>query len=232
MKAKFTLLYAISGIMTLGPLTHSDNTAAQTHNDKHYTIDSTYTLTRDTTATDIAKDWDALLPHAVEALEYKNEVLYVMNTGDTISRHGGTRAWRNNNPGCLVYGDFARQRGAIGKGGKFAVFPDYETGRNALADLLRSDAYRNLSIERAITKYAPPHENNVAVYKKRLRKMTGLALGTKIRDLDSLALNKVADAICVIEGWVEGKTERRPGNGDMMAAAKTKLMRDSMQNTL
>ena len=62
--------------------------------------------------------------------------------------------------------------------------------------------------------------------------MTGLALGTKIRDLDSLALNKVADAICVIEGWVEGKTERRPGNGDMMAAAKTKLMRDSMQNTL
>lgn len=232
MKAKFTLLYAISGIMTLGLFTHSDNTTAKTHNDKHYTIDSTYTLTRDTTATDIDKDWDALLPHAVEALEYKNEVLYVMNTGDTISRHGGTRAWRNNNPGCLVYGDFSRQRGAIGKGGRFAVFPDYETGRNALADLLRSDKYRNLSIERAITKYAPPHENNIALYKKRLRDMTGLALGTKIRDLDSLALNKVADAICVIEGWVEGGTERRPGNGNMMAAAKTKLMRDSMQNTL
>ncbi len=225
----------LSGIITLGMTLRASDTTATTYDMNNETpvkwnADSTYLFPRDTTTIDI--DWDKLMPHAVEALEYKKEILYVMNTGDTIRRRGGTRAWRNNNPGCLVYGNFTREKGAIGKGGKFAVFPDYETGRNALADLLRTDKYRNLSIERAIIKYAPPYENDVATYKKRLHKLTGLTLTKKLGDLDSVAMNKVADAICVIEGWREGKVEHHAAHTNMMAAAKAKLVQDSTQNTL
>lgn len=234
MKAKFTLPYMLGGMMTLGMFLNSSNTSAKSY-DSHdndstkHSIDSTYLLPQDTAAIEI--DFSKLMPHAVEALEYKKEVLYVMSTGDTVRRCGGTRAWRNNNPGCLVYGKYTREKGAIGKGGKFAVFPDYETGRNALADLLRSDKYRNLSIERAITKYAPPYENDVATYKKRLSKLTGLTLNKKLCDLDSAGVNKVADAICTIEGWREGKIEYSTAN-NMLASTKTKLMHDSIQNTL
>src|ERR1700722_2973672 len=53
-------------------------------------------------------------------------------------------SWRNNNPGNLLIGDFARRNGAIGWAGcikdtnyKFAVFPDYATGRQAQAKRLK-----------------------------------------------------------------------------------------------
>jgi hypothetical protein len=52
-----------------------------------------------------------------------------------------TISWRNNNPGNHSIGPFARKNGAIGAAGKipnkknldlkFAVYPDYETGRKA-----------------------------------------------------------------------------------------------------
>lgn len=225
----------LGSLMTLCMTLHSNNTAATSYDTKHSDtikdiVNNIYLLPRDTVDIDI--DFFCPEPHLVKAIEHKKEVLYVMNTGDTICRQGGTRAWRNNNPGCLVYGKFTTERGAIGKGGKFAVFPNYETGRNALTDLLRSNNYKHLSIERAITKYAPPYENDVATYKKRLRILTGLELNRKICDLDSVELNKVADAICEVEGWREGNIVHRPGNTDMMASVKSKLLQDSMQNTL
>ena len=44
---------------------------------------------------------------------------------------GGDRNWRNNNPGNLEDGDFARRHGSIGSDGRFAIFPDYKTGKEA-----------------------------------------------------------------------------------------------------
>lgn len=40
-------------------------------------------------------------------------------------RSGGTKAWRNNNPGNMIYSakGFAIRHGAIGKAGGMAVFP-------------------------------------------------------------------------------------------------------------
>lgn len=132
------------------------------------------------------------------------DVVIVMSNGDRIQRTGGTRAWRNNNPGNIVYGEFARNNGAIGRGGRFAVFPDVATGRMAVAELLRTPAYNNLTISAAINRYAPPSENNTARYKRQLHRVTGLSLNTRLRNLNDEQLMAVVDAITQIEGWREG----------------------------
>ncbi|NJR44139.1 hypothetical protein HC761_01425 [bacterium] len=79
------------------------------------------------------------------------------------TRSGGSLAWRNNNPGNIRYGDFARRNGAVGEGpGGFAIFPDRATGERAITTLLQGSSYRNLSILNAISRYAPPSEKTRA----------------------------------------------------------------------
>jgi hypothetical protein len=75
----------------------------------------------------------------------------------------GSRPQRNNNPGDIEYGKFARAHGAIGTDGRFAIFPDAETGFAAMRALLAS-AYKGLTVAEALNKYAPPVENETNVY--------------------------------------------------------------------
>lgn len=50
----------------------------------------------------------------------------------------GTRAWKNNNPGNLKYGPFARSMGATGRDDQnHAIFPTVVHGRKALRKLIR-----------------------------------------------------------------------------------------------
>jgi hypothetical protein len=50
----------------------------------------------------------------------------------------GTRADRNNNPGNIKYGEFAKAQGATGADREgFAIFPDRETGYKAAENLLK-----------------------------------------------------------------------------------------------
>lgn len=141
----------------------------------------------------------------VTAEAQRYDVVYTRENGSKFKRSGGTRAWRNNNPGCIRYSDFSVDNGAIGKAGGFAIFPDKATGEKALAALLKTKSYYNLSIADAIFKYAPPHENDTQTYKNRLKKMTGLPISLKIRDLTNEQMSHVIDAICIVEGWQEGK---------------------------
>jgi len=54
-------------------------------------------------------------------------------------KSGATRNIRNNNPGNLKFGDYAKAHGATGAdSGGFAIFPNMETGAKAQADLLNS----------------------------------------------------------------------------------------------
>jgi len=235
MKAKFTIPYMISGIMAMNLFSAIGKTTGV--NTEIYELDSLpprgieyKIITPDTNITETTLQ--ALMPQAVRALEQRKDVLYVMNTGDTIRRRGGTRAWRNMNPGCLRYAEFARENGAIGKCGGFAVFPDEQTGRAALVTLLRSDTYNKLSIARAISKYAPPHENNVAQYRRKLKKMTGLPLDTKLSQLDSVEIEKVVGAICQIEGWREGSTDHIGAQNNILAQVRGRKLQDSMQRTM
>ncbi len=137
--------------------------------------------------------------------EQGGDVIYTDASGGGIRRTGGSRAWRNQNPGNIRDSKFARRMGAIGAAGGFAVFPDAETGARAIAALLTGNSYRNLTVADAIARYAPPHENDTAAYQQNLARLTGIDIGIYIRDLTKDQLNAVVSAIRRVEGWTPGR---------------------------
>ena len=126
---------------------------------------------------------------------------------------GGSRSWRNNNPGNIEYGPYAKSMGAIGTDGRFAVFPDYASGRKAQSHLLfESKTYKDLTLSGAIKKWAPASENNVPAY---LAAMGGDS-GTKMGDFNPAQREKLLDAMQAHEGWKVGtkrNTEVTAGGG-------------------
>jgi len=138
----------------------------------------------------------------------------------TVVRREGTRAWRNNNPGNIEYGEFARSQGAVGSDGRFAVFPTYEEGRAAKRSLLfESSSYKNLSIEDAINRYAPPTENNTNRYTAAVAAAAGVPAGTPMSSLSPLQRNMVLDAMEAVEGFKPG-SETTADGGTVQASAQ------------
>lgn len=66
-----------------------------------------------------------------------------------------SRSYKNNNPGNIKYGDFAKRHGAIGSDGQFAIFRSYQEGRNAQRALWLSEDYRNKPLQAGISRWAP-----------------------------------------------------------------------------
>ena len=143
-----------------------------------------------------------------QAIESGKDVIYKMPDGTSVKRTGGTRAWRNSNPGNIRYSDFARRVGAIGQAGGFAVFPDEATGMYAIEALLRTDSYNQLTVQGAISRYAPPSENNTASYHRHIEQLTGIPITKRMSELTPGELTRVANAIKQIEGWKVGQTQR------------------------
>ncbi|MCX5788461.1 MAG: hypothetical protein NTX64_08185 [Elusimicrobia bacterium] len=123
---------------------------------------------------------------------------------DGEQRSGGTRAWRNNNPGNIEYGQFARDHGAIGTDGRFAVFPDEQTGSDAMQSLLQ-DKYGNKSISQMVYRYAPPGENDSAGYANSVARAAGVSSGTKINTLSDSQFTGLVKGMKRIEGWRVGR---------------------------
>jgi len=136
--------------------------------------------------------------------------MYVGNDGNIYEASGGSRAWRNNNPGNLEDGKFARNNGAIGTDGRFAIFPDTATGFNAMASLLATNSYQKLTIEGAINRYAPPNENNVENYLKSIERQTGFPRSTPMNNLSKDNLLNLAKAMAKHEGNMSGKKRLVP----------------------
>ena len=101
----------------------------------------------------------------------------------------GDRPQRNNNPGDLEYGDESIRFGATGTDGRFAIFPDVETGWKALQRWFSIPArfdrngtlvggYLGATIAQAIHRFAPPGENDSNGYVSRVVEMTGFAPST------------------------------------------------------
>lgn len=86
-----------------------------------------------------------------------------------------TRGDRNNNPGNLVYGDFARRHGATGQdSGGFAIFPDRATGTQASIALLHSYAGMGLhTISQIARRWNNGDPNGAALFIKLATKLTG-----------------------------------------------------------
>ncbi len=130
-----------------------------------------------------------------------------------------TRSWRNNNPGNLLIGEFARLNGAIGDAGhirkrpdlKFAVFPDYITGRNAQAKRLKEgDMYIDLTLNELPRKYTgvekgKPDTEEVIRYRKSIKDFSKLDMGRTIRSLNDKEFEQLLDAMKRHEGWREGR---------------------------
>lgn len=92
------------------------------------------------------------------------EGFYATHGADGNPLTSPNRPQRNRNPGNIEFGPFARAHGAVGSDGRFAIFPDDDTGFAALTALLKSEHYTALSIAQAVNRYAPPNENNTAGY--------------------------------------------------------------------
>lgn len=118
----------------------------------------------------------------------------------------GDRAMRNNNPGNIEYGNYARSQGAIGTDNRFAVFPDRVTGTKAQAGLIfGSKGYRNLTLREAIAKYAPAFENNTARYAATVSAVSGVSLDTKMKDVPADKRMAVVGAMQQVEGNTSAK---------------------------
>ena len=102
----------------------------------------------------------------------------------------GTRAFRNNNPGNLIY---VGQKGASGsdKDG-FCVFPTEDAGWQALYSQINLDKGRGHTLSSFMHKYAPPTENNTFKYIQFLMKELSIddpGISLKEVDTKQLAVN-------------------------------------------
>lgn len=90
----------------------------------------------------------------------------------------GSLAYRNNNPGNLV---FAGQPGATPGAGGFAAFDSYADGRAALVNQIDLDATRGTDVNgnptttvaQLIASWAPPSQNDTATYVANVSASTG-----------------------------------------------------------
>ncbi len=135
-----------------------------------------------------------------------NSVKYMRPDSSGFVRISGSRTWRNQNPGALRSGPFARKMGAVGDAGGFAVFPNEEIGMHALRELLKTETYSSMSIADALHKYAPFCDNNDPIlYKQHIFQMTGVDPKRKISDLSDVEMERVVNTIKIIEGWKPGQ---------------------------
>lgn len=153
-------------------------------------------------------------PRPVAGSDVKGAIKKVINAGagftdvETVDgeqlRRTGVRNWRNNNPGNLEYGGFAKAKGAVGTDGRFAVFPTLEIGLKAKEDLVFGNNYINLSIRNAIAKYAPESENDVNMYVNRIVQATRASSDTVLKDLTPEQRTAMLDTINKVEGFKPG----------------------------
>jgi hypothetical protein len=130
----------------------------------------------------------------------QRSVIYTDSDGRQWRFEGGSRPWRNQNPGNLVPGAVSKRNGAIGKADRFAVFPDYKTGHEALLDSL-INIHGGKGIPDLMKVYAPPNENETKKYITFIRKKTGIKGSKKIRDFSASEFEKLWRAIEQMEGW-------------------------------
>ncbi len=142
------------------------------------------------------------------ANQKKLEVAYIDNQDRVILRKDGSHAWRNTNPGNLswIEGGFASKHGAIGYDSSFAIFPDYQTGWDALNSLWHLKKYYDFPISQGVSGHAPEKGgNNVEQYRKLVKQFTGLDIERKVSSLSREEYLSLMQAIQRVEGWKEGQ---------------------------
>lgn len=144
-------------------------------------------------------------PHALSATEGpQRSVIYIYANAPSTTRSGGSRSWRNANPGNLRPSPFTQRHGAIGAAGGFAVFPTDHAGFAALIALLKTRTYQALSLQNAIARFAPQIENDTPTYLRALTHALQVAENTPLANLTPAQTLRLAQAIQTHEGWRVG----------------------------
>jgi hypothetical protein len=123
---------------------------------------------------------------------------------------GATRGDRNNNPGNIEYGAWAKAHGAIGTDGRFAIFPTKEAGEAAMAQLLR-ERYQGMTLEQIQRTWVFGNNaagNTDAGYLGSMSAATGLKPG------DVPNLNDPATVQKLMRGMMRGEGTHPGGEGD------------------
>jgi len=143
----------------------------------------------------------------------KGYVTFLMTSGDKIKNSGGSLSWRNNNPGNLKYGAFAKENGALKAGsGGHAIFASFEDGQAAMRELLfgPGSKYAGLSVAKAIARYAPASDpkakNQPKAYTAFIVKEVGIKSTKLLRDMTETEQTKMLDAMVTYEGYKQGTT--------------------------
>jgi RHS repeat-associated protein len=125
---------------------------------------------------------------------------------DGETKVGGDKNWRNNNPGNIRMGKFARAHGATraDKDG-FAIFDSMAAGSAAQGALWKTKSYQDLTVSDAIGKYAPKSENDTEGYIKNVSDAVGVKPDVKVSDLSDEQLADLLAQQKTIEGTKEGK---------------------------
>jgi len=94
----------------------------------------------------------------------------------------GSLAYRNNNPGNLIY---VGQAGAIPGDGGFARFASYNDGWQALLDQIQRYASRGMTIQSMMNVYAPAGDgdNNPNAYAREIAGALGVTVDTPLQAL-------------------------------------------------
>lgn len=137
-----------------------------------------------------------------------NSVIYKAADGSEYLHSGGTRAWRNNNPGNLKASEKSGR--SIGSAGTFAVFPTYEDGLAGLRYSL-TQFYAKEKLGECFKRYAPSKDNNNPEhYAQMVKQFSGLDSNRTVGALSDDELKKFMAAIQRVEGWKAGKIEPIP----------------------
>jgi murein DD-endopeptidase MepM/ murein hydrolase activator NlpD len=146
--------------------------------------------------------------HGKEIFNYVIHADEIARGRPHMRNYEGSFAWLNNNPGNIkgVPGgpDFGQYPGKF-NWHNFLIFPTWADGYDAIAKLLRTNLYVNLSILDAFKKYAPESDgNNPVAYANAVAAALGLPVATRVGDLDDDQMLVMQDKIQEIEGAIPG----------------------------
>jgi hypothetical protein len=123
----------------------------------------------------------------------------------------GSFSWLNNNPGNITGQsggpDFGQFPGKF-NWHNFLIFPTWEAGFAAIAQLLRGPRYVSLSLTDAFARYAPGGDggNSPAAYAQAVADAVGVDVSATVGDLSDDQMLEMQNKITEIEGAVAGES--------------------------
>jgi hypothetical protein len=162
-------------------------------------------------------DWFPGFQGPTDYLGHGGEIYNFVVYADQIVRgqphmrnHPGSYAWLDNNPGNLTGVPGGPDLGQFpGKFNwhHFLIFPDWDTGFDAIATVLRGPKYADKSLTDAFALYAPSSDgNDPAKYAQAVAEAAGVDVSTTVAELDDDQLLVMQNKIQEIEGAVAGDT--------------------------